>query len=120
MRSRGVTHDRLCGRASDLVLEPERATVVADEHGFVDRRGAFGTPDAVRKIREHRGRDMKGEPCLAGAAGTSQRHQPVIGEQLAYIGELDVASDEARQLQRKVVRKRIQRSQRGNSVPTPG
>jgi hypothetical protein len=49
------------------------------------------------------GGDLHRQPGLADAAGTSQRHQPVVRENVAHLYDFRVASHEAGQLDRKML-----------------
>jgi hypothetical protein len=53
---------------------------------------------------------------LAGAAGTGQRHQPVVDEQLFQVSHLCAAADKAGELHRKIMRTNTFRRTQGREI----
>ena len=60
--------------------------------------------DAIGEVGPAAPRDLDRQACLAGATGSRQIHQPVVGQQLPYIGDLRAATDETGELDRKILR----------------
>ena len=69
----------------------------------VGERGQLDQPDAIRVARELGSRRLDRQPGLAAAAGAGQGEQPGGGEQSLDLGDLALASDEARQSDWQVV-----------------
>jgi hypothetical protein len=74
-------------------------------------------PDAVGEPLRDVGSQLQRQPRLAGPARSGQRQEPGGPEQLARLGQLRLAADEARQLRRQVVRAAIQRADRRELGP---
>ena len=79
-----------------------RATVTGTTSGLViDARSTYQTPSA--NSVGHGGGDLYRQARLARAARAGQRDEPVLGERLADAAHFGLASDEARQLHRKML-----------------
>jgi hypothetical protein len=114
-----MSEEKFAGRAqrrdcSD-VRSPRRADGVGD--GAADAVGVgessqVDEEDAAGILVENLRSDLDGEPCLATTAHAGQRDEPVVRQQLGYLDDLALATDECRALRRKVVRERLERTQR--------
>ena len=62
------------------------------------------------------GRDLKAEACLAHAARPGEREQPCVPQQLLGLLDVALAPDEAGQLGRQIVGRRLERAQRREVV----
>ena len=60
-------------------------------------------PNTVAELGRGASRDLNCETGLAGATGTGQRHQPVVGQQLPHVSNLCAAADKAGELHWKVM-----------------
>jgi hypothetical protein len=74
--------------------------------------GELDPPDPVRPAPGLAGRGLRRQARLARAAGAADGHQPLAREQAVQVGQLVTAADEARQLDRQVVRRGVERAQR--------
>ena len=89
--------------AARLIGQAQRAGDRDRHHtGMGDRRKVH-VPHTVTELRRDARRDLNGETGLAGAAGTGQRHQPVVGQQLLHVSHLCAAAHETGELHRKMV-----------------
>jgi hypothetical protein len=66
-------------RAAGLVGQAQRARHRHRHHRRMGDRRQIDIPHTVTELRRDASRDLNGETGLAGAAGTGQGHQPVIG-----------------------------------------
>ncbi len=104
--------NRLHQAHAALFLEPkDRCQRLRHEVGIRQAR-EFDQPHAIRKRVEQVGGDLQREPRLAAAAGAGQREQPGLAQQRLHFRDFLFAADEARQLLRQVVGRRVQRAQR--------
>ena len=79
-----------------------RATVIGTRSGSViGARSTYHTPSPNSPASC--GRDLDRQPGFAHPARTGQRHQPVLRQQLAHLGQLRVAANETGQLHRKML-----------------
>ena len=102
-RERRDTGDLRCAeRAGDLGR---------DLRGVAERR-QLREPHAVRVAVHEPAGSLQHQPGLAGPARADEGHQPVPLDERRHLGELLVASDEARQLDRQVRTARAQRPKR--------
>ena len=79
---------------------PDR-TLISDS-GELDEPHAPG--ELLQEIRGH----VEREPCLADASGSGQRHQPLRADEPSELGDVLVPADERRDLDREVVRVRVE------------
>ena len=82
-------------------------------------RREFDEPHAVAEAVEQIGRDLQGEARLADAARADQRDETMLLDQRGDFGDLRLAADEGRDLQRQIVGETFERSQRrevGNEI----
>ena len=75
---------------------------------------------AVGKLLDDVRRELEAQPCLADAARTGQREETRAPQQALCLGDVPVAADEAGQLRRQVVRRRVERAQGGKLVRHAG
>lgn len=87
--------------AARLIGQPQ-GTCHRQRHqlGVGDRR-QVDVPHTVGVRVRHLGRDLDRQPRFAGPARAGQRHHPVIGQQLAQLCPLRVATHKTGQLHRK-------------------
>jgi hypothetical protein len=90
----------------------ERGGHLLAHAGRIGDAGQLHPPDAVAPASGLLGGGMRGEAGLTAAARSADRHQTLGGEQPVQLGELVTAADEARQLDRQVVRTDVERAQR--------
>ncbi|MDQ0715880.1 hypothetical protein QFZ55_005332 [Streptomyces luteogriseus] len=91
------------GRLGGAVVEAQRVGGGERDEGRVVQSGQVHEAHAVREGPLHPGRDACGEPGLADAARSGQRHQPCAGQQFAALGQFATPVDEAGRLGRQVV-----------------
>ena len=77
-----------------------RAIVDRHQRGVGDRR-QIHVPHPIAELVRKLGRDLYRQPRFAHPAGSGQGHQPVFRQQLAHLGQLRAAPDEASELHRK-------------------
>jgi len=94
---------RVHGGAARLVGQTQRARRRDRHHVSTGDRCKIHIPNTVTELGRDASGDLNGEAGLAGAAGTGQRHQPVVDEQLLQGSHLCAAADKAGELHRKVV-----------------
>ena len=99
----GELHHGLGDRAARLVRQalvrgrPRRARL---RRCVIGARSAYQTP--VGKLVRQLTGDFDRQASLTRTARTGQGHEAVVRQRVAYFGHLRAASDEARQLHRKV------------------
>ena len=74
-----------------------------DEDVDVADGAEFRHAEAVGEVGHHPFGDANGETGLAGAAGSGQGDRPVLAHEVADVGDLAAAADEAGELDRKCV-----------------
>ena len=89
------------GGAAGLVGQAKGADS-GDRHqlGVGDRR-QIHVPHAIAELAGKLARDLDGQAGFTGSAGTGQGQKSVLGQQLAHLGQLLVASNKTGQLHRK-------------------
>jgi hypothetical protein len=99
--------DRLGERAQERLAadrgDPEPLGDLLDEHVGVADGAELGHAEPVGEVGHHLFGDADGEPGLAGAAGPRQRDHPVLAHEVADVGDLAAAADEAGELDRERV-----------------
>ena len=111
---------RVDERTPELLAQAEHTGDRLGDVAAVRDRGELRAPHAVGVTVELVRRRVQREPGLATAAGTGQRHQPVLAHGLAHRGDLSVTADEARHLRGQVRRHRAERAQRRELVAEVG
>ena len=81
----------------------------------VRQRRQLDQPHAIGVLVQHLGTDLQRQAALADAAHAQKSQEPRLAEQPPHLGELTLAPDEAVELLRQVVRRRLQRAQRRES-----
>ena len=103
-------------RVTGLLLDAEHDGNRLRHEPRIGKRRQLHEPDAIGKVVHDFGRQLLRQPCLADAAGPEQRQQPGVAQQCPHFVQLALAPHERRQLQRQVVRRRLQRAQRGKRL----
>ena len=75
-------------------------------------RSEIDVAHAIGKGRQHRFRELYRQSRLAAASDPGQRQESGLPEELRVLGEIVLAADEARQLLREAVGRRVERAQR--------
>jgi hypothetical protein len=115
-----VLDDRLGDRAAGFGTQPEAGGDGRRYLGRVGHRGQVHEPDPIR-VRVHPGPgDLHGEPGLAGAAGTHDRHQPVVVHHPGQLAALGLPAHERAQRRRQVVRRGVHRARAREVLRQPG
>jgi hypothetical protein len=104
-RERG--HDRLERRPSGGLANARRGGDGLGNGGRIRHGGEVREPHAVRVVRGRLGREPAGETRLAAAAGPGEGEEARAFERPAQGGEVRLAADEARRLQRKAEGRRL-------------
>ncbi len=87
-------------RLGGVVVQSQRVGGGERDECRVVQPGEVHEAHAVRERAPHAGRDARGEPGLADAARSGQRHQPCAGQQFAALGQFATPVDEAGRLGR--------------------
>ena len=111
-----VRAQRLQQRLARLLLDVEDLRGDARDQRRVLDRCQVDEPHAVGELFEHVGGDLQRQARLAVTAEAEQRQQPRFAQQALRVGELALAADERRDLLRKIVGRRFERTQRGERV----
>ena len=91
------TKQRIQRRSPRLVRQAERPNHRNWHHIGVDKRREVDVPDLALQAS----RNTHGKACLTDTTRTSQRHQPVVGQEATHFFDLLLATHETRQLARK-------------------
>ena len=87
---------------------PSAASICWPDRTLISDSGELDEPHApgelLQEIRGH----VEREPCLADASGSGQRHQPLRADEPSERGDVLVSADERRDLDREVVRVRVE------------
>jgi hypothetical protein len=113
-------HEHVDERTAGLFLDAQRARHRLHDEAGVRDRGQLDEPHAVRIVVEHVRGKLQREPRLADAARADQREQPRAVQRLARLDQFALAADERRGLLRQVVRRRLERAQRGEVAAQRG
>jgi hypothetical protein len=99
-------------RASGFLVHAQRRDYRLRNQVRIEHRSQFDQPCPRGKGIEHLGGQPQGEARLARPARTGQREKPVRGQERPQVGQLPLASDEARELRGQIVGLCALRSQR--------
>ncbi len=111
---------RVDERSPELLAQAEHTRDRLGDVAAVRDCGELHAPHTVGVKVELVGRRVQGEPGLATATGTGQRHQTVLADSRTHRGDLGVTADEARHLRGQVRRHRAERAQRRELVAEIG
>ena len=107
-------------RLTRRLSNAEGAANLANDGGRVHQRRELDDPGAVPvAVDELRG-CLEQHPGLPGTTDPRERDHPMVREQPADLGELALAADEGRQLDRQVREMRFKRAERREFVPQAG
>ncbi len=98
-----LLHEGVQRRLGGVVAQPQRVGGGEGDERRVVQPGEMHEAHAVRERPLHTGRDAPGEPGLADAARSGQRHQTCAGQQFAALGQFAAPVDEAGRLDRQLV-----------------
>ena len=106
-------HERLGKRPPEVVAMTERSRHGRWHERRIGNRRELNPAHSAFALIRGPDRELQHEARLAATPRTRQRHQPLFVEQRAQSNELRLATNEARQRNRKVARGLIERAQRG-------
>ncbi len=107
-----VVHQRIQARPALLLLDAQPRRHGVDEKCRIAKGGQLDEPNAVDEALELIGGDSERQARLARSARSGQREESIRGQQAPQLLELALASDETRELDRQIVGRSIERSQR--------
>ena len=114
-----VRTERLGERPAGLFAYLQHLRGRIRDQRFIPDRSQVDEPNAVRIPFQHVSGNLQCQAGLAEAAHAQQREQARPFEQTLGIGELALPSDERSKLLGQVVRRRLERTQRGKVLPQP-
>jgi hypothetical protein len=111
-----VVDERRLRRPGRLLGRTDRAEHRARHERLVAERREVDYPDAVWVVLDDLGGGLERQARLARSPRAGQRHQSAPADERLHLGELALATDEAGQLERQVVGRRVQAAQRWEVV----
>ncbi len=109
---------RLDRRQITTLPHPQRLHHLRGHQVGVGDAGQISQPRALREPLQHGRGELGGQPGLPRPAGSGQRNQPRLTEQLAQLGQFLLAADETGQLRRQVMHRH--RRRRRDFLPQHG